>query len=212
MKNVHSAILKAQQAFDPVLKDAVNPAFRSRYATLSSVLAAVEPAMFKHGLLMLGSLRSEPLDSGGIIIYVGLDIIHADSGEKVAAELGLLPAKLDPQGIGSAISYGRRYLLMTMLGLAAEDDDGNAASRQPQQQQQPAKPQPRQPQPAADVPTVSTAKAMAVEAGYEDAEAQQKLVAWATDNRTSSWAEVEPGDVQVLVKALAKKISNGGRK
>jgi hypothetical protein len=58
---------------------------------------------------------------------------HVESGEETFQELGMLPARQDPQGIGSAITYGRRYLLMTMLGLVADDDDGNAASRTPPQ-------------------------------------------------------------------------------
>lgn len=130
MKNLLGALLEAQQDFPALVTDATNPAYRSRYATLGAVQEVALPVLYKHGLVVLQSVRTEMSDKG-LIVYVGATLHHVESGEETSQELGMLPARQDPQGIGSAITYGRRYLLMTMLGLVADDDDGNAASRTP---------------------------------------------------------------------------------
>ncbi len=127
MKNLLGALLKAQQEFPTLVKDATNPAFRSRYATLGAVQDAAFPILAKHGLVVLQSVRTD-LSERGLIVYVGATLFHVESGEQVQQELGMIPAKQDPQAIGSAITYGRRYLLMTILGLVPDDDDGNGAS------------------------------------------------------------------------------------
>ncbi len=130
MKNLLGALLKAQQDFPVLITDATNPAYRSRYATLSAVQEVAFPVLHKHGLVVLQSVRTEVTEKG-IIVFVGAMLHHVESGEETFQELGMLPARQDAQGVGSAITYGRRYLLMTMLGLVADDDDGNAASRAP---------------------------------------------------------------------------------
>lgn len=127
MKNLLGALLKAQKEFPTLVKDATNPAFRSRYATLAAVQEAAFPVLHKHGLIVMQSVRTEVTEIG-LLVYVGATLYHVESGESVVQELGLSPGKTDPQGIGSAITYGRRYLLMTILGMAADDDDGNSAS------------------------------------------------------------------------------------
>lgn len=126
-KNLLGALLKAQQEFPTLVKDATNPAFRSRYATLGAVQEAAFPVLHKHGLVVLQSVRTEVTEIG-LVVYVGATLYHVESGENTVQELGLSPSRPDPQGVGSAITYGRRYLLMTLLGLAADDDDGNGAS------------------------------------------------------------------------------------
>lgn len=127
MKALLTALIKAQGEFEAVTKDRENPAFKSKYATLGSVNEAVDPALRKYGLLVLQDARTEWVE-GRCLVIVGTALWHAESGENVSHSLALIPAKTDPQGIGSAISYGRRYGKMTLLGLSAEDDDGSAAS------------------------------------------------------------------------------------
>lgn len=199
MKAVYGALLKAQKDFDPVLKDATNPAFRSKYATLSSVLSAVEPGLQKHGLVLVGSLRSEVLASGSLMVYVGLDVAHAESEETIHSELGLIPAKQDPQGVGSAITYGRRYLLMTMLGLAAEDDDGNGASKPPQQASRPLPPP--QPPHAPDAEELRQAAAEIIGPAFDEA----TMALWASDKATASFDKLDAAAAQRLVTELARR-------
>jgi hypothetical protein len=128
MKTLAAAFLKAQQEFPAVVKDASNPAYKSRYATLGAVQDAAFPVLAKYGLVIFQSVRSELLEDGRLFVRVGAALWHVESGENIAQELGMIPVKQDPQGVGSVVSYMRRYLLMTMLGLVPDDDDGNAAS------------------------------------------------------------------------------------
>lgn len=103
---------------------AVNPFFKSKYAPLNEVLNVSRPILAKYGLSVTQSTREE---NGEILVTTLL--IH-DSGEWIEFEpLALKPEKNNPQGFGSAITYGRRYTLSAALGISSEDDDdGNSAS------------------------------------------------------------------------------------
>jgi hypothetical protein len=85
-------------------------------------LEAIVPALNKAGIAVL---QSPAFD--GEMVTVTTILIH-ESGASVTSDLKLRPSKLDPQGIGSATTYGRRYSLLALAGVAPEDDDGNAAS------------------------------------------------------------------------------------
>ena len=130
MKNLASALIKAQADMAPLLKSADNPHLKSKYATLAGVQDACLPALGKHDIAVMQSVSTDWVDANNVLVKVGCTLFHSASGEFVINEISLRPVKSDPQGIGSAITYGRRYLLMTMAGLAPEDDDGNAASGQ----------------------------------------------------------------------------------
>lgn len=117
------AMLDAVAEFAPVTKDAVNPHFGSRFATLASMTRAVDPALWKHRLLLT---QATTIDSQGRNVLFSR-VIH-ESGEWIGARWKLTPVKNDPQSEGSALSYARRYTALALLGIAAEDDDANAAS------------------------------------------------------------------------------------
>ena len=129
MKNLAAALIKAQLEMDPLRKDAKNPAFGkdSKYASLAGVQEVALPALAKHEVAVMQSVSTE-WNETVVLVKVGCTLFHAPSGEYVGNEITLKPVKSDPQGIGSAITYGRRYLLLVMAGLAPEDDDGNEAS------------------------------------------------------------------------------------
>lgn len=116
------AFVAAQMATEAVKKASTNPAFKSKYADLAGVVEAVVPALNKAGV---GVLQFPGYD--GELVSLATTLLH-DSGSSVTATLHLRPSKTDPQGIGSAITYARRYSLLAMTGAAPEDDDGNAAS------------------------------------------------------------------------------------
>lgn len=127
-----AALVKAQKAFGPALKDKTNPAFRSKYADLGACIDAVIDALNTNGIALLQ--RTHPDDTG---VTVETVLLH-DSGESWSSGTLHVPAvKSDPQGYGSALTYARRYSLMACCGIAPEDDDGNAASR-PRGEGQPA--------------------------------------------------------------------------
>ena len=149
MKNLLVAFAKAQGEYNPLTKDGVNPAFKSKYATLEAVQSAAFDALRKHGLVVLQSARVDWDENGKPMVVVGAALWHAESEESVAQEIALPPMQATAQGIGSAMTYGRRYVLMTLLGLAPDDDDGNSASNAPIMQGRPVS----QPKPAAAAPT-----------------------------------------------------------
>jgi ERF superfamily len=119
------ALVKAQGEMTHPPKDSENPHFKNRYASLATVLDTVRPVLARHGLAVL---QSAGTGTRGPVLYT--TVLH-ESGQWLALEPLELPAvKPDPQGWGSAISYGRRYLLLAVCGVTAdEDDDANAASR-----------------------------------------------------------------------------------
>jgi len=124
MKNIATALVKAQMAFGPALKTATNPHFRSRYADLSACVEAVMDGLNRNGIAMIQQCSES--DTGVIVETV---FIH-ESGEMLnCGKLHVPAVKHDPQGYGSALTYARRYSLMAACGIAPEDDDGNAASR-----------------------------------------------------------------------------------
>ena len=124
------AFVAAQMATEAVKKAATNPAFKSKYADLSQVVEGVIPALNKAGV---GLMQFPAYD--GDMVSVTTTMLH-ESGSSVSATLHMRPSKSDPQGIGSAITYARRYALLAMTGAAPEDDDGNAASG-PRQESRP---------------------------------------------------------------------------
>ena len=123
-KQITKALVKAQKAFGPALKQSNNPHFRSRYADLASCIEAVIDGLNDSGIALIQ--KTHPSDSNEVVVET---IFLHESGEMLSAGLFRVPAiKNDPQGFGSALTYARRYGLMAACGIAPEDDDGNAAS------------------------------------------------------------------------------------
>ncbi len=111
------ALIKAKAEFQPIEKDKLNPHFKTKYASLDSVLDAVTPALCKHGLVIV-----QPLQSGRVL---NTHLYH-ESGEVMTSTFEL-PDISDIQKIGSALTYARRYSVCALLGITAdEDSDGNA--------------------------------------------------------------------------------------
>jgi hypothetical protein len=124
MKNIATALVKAQKAFGPALKTATNPHFKSRYADLSACVEAVMDGLNNNGIALVQQLHEA--EHG---VTVETVFIH-ESGEMLNCGKLFVPAtKQDAQGFGSALTYARRYSLMAACGIAPEDDDGNAASQ-----------------------------------------------------------------------------------
>lgn len=126
MKEIATAFVKAQKAFGPALKTSTNPHFKSRYADLAACVEAVIDALNANGIGLVQVMHE---CNDGVI--VSTTFIH-ESGEIIdCGKLHVPAAKHDPQGYGSALTYARRYSLMAACGIAPEDDDGNAGSKQP---------------------------------------------------------------------------------
>ena len=124
-KSIFAALAAAQMEMGPALKDSANPAFRSKYADLASVMQACMGALNKHGICVM-----QPTGEDETGRYVKTILAHT-TGETVECRVPLIVGKNDMQGYGSAVTYARRYGLMSMAGIAPEDDDGNAAAKSP---------------------------------------------------------------------------------
>jgi hypothetical protein len=123
-KAIAVALVKAQAEYGPALKSSENPHYKSRYADLASCVEAVVGALNKHGIAFMQ--RILPSASG---VTVETVFIHT-SGETLSSGPMHVPVQRnDAQGFGSALTYARRYSLMSACGIAPEDDDGNAASQ-----------------------------------------------------------------------------------
>ena len=134
-KNIYMALAAAQSQMGPVLKGAVNPHFKSKYADLAACVEAVIDALNDNGIALIQ--QSHECADGVIIETL---FIH-ESGETLSGGKLHFPAsKQDPQGYGSAMTYARRYALQAACGIAPEDDDGNRAAQAPKAAQKPSRP------------------------------------------------------------------------
>lgn len=128
--SIYTAIAAVQNEVTNIKKDGDNPYFSSQYVTLEKLMQVLKPILKKHGLLVIQS-----------VTYIGENesvkpaletCIHKDN-QSIKSTMLLMTKSQDPQAQGSAITYARRYALMSIFGLvpSESDDDGNAASPAP---------------------------------------------------------------------------------
>jgi hypothetical protein len=118
MKELLKALANVKKEVGVLSKTETNPFFKSKYFDINSLIQQIEPLLEKNNLLLLQPIENNKVKS---VIY------EVESGNFVSSEIEL-PNLTDPQKLGSAITYYRRYTLQSLLGLQAEDDDGNKAS------------------------------------------------------------------------------------
>lgn len=121
INDLATALSKAQGEIENASKNSTNPHFKSKYADLAEILNTARPVLSKHGL----SITQMPSYDAGHVSVETL-LMHG-SGQWVSSTVSAPVTKQDAQGVGSAITYCRRYALAAVCGLAQEDDDGNAA-------------------------------------------------------------------------------------
>lgn len=117
-----TALSKAQAEMKGAIKDSKNPFFKSSYADLSSVWDACRGPLTKNGLSIVQTNCGDSPET----LTVCTTLLHS-SGQWISSQLTGKPVKNDPQAIGSAYTYYRRYALAAMVGVSPEDDDGNSA-------------------------------------------------------------------------------------
>jgi hypothetical protein len=118
-----AALAKAQAEIKASALDGTNPHFHSEYSTLTAIWDACREALTANGLSVVQTNDDE--DSETLVLETTL--LHS-SGQWITGRLKMKPAKPDPQGLGSATTYARRYALAAMAGVAPEDDDAEAAT------------------------------------------------------------------------------------
>ena len=118
-KTLNSKLLEFQKKVGIVKKDAKNPHFKNTYASLTQILGEVKPLLTECGLVLI-----QPISLDG----VGTTIIDFETGEKIETAISL-PTNLNPQQLGSAITYFRRYTLASLLALEIDDDDAQMTNK-----------------------------------------------------------------------------------
>ena len=116
---IASKLLEIQGLDLQLVKDAENPHFKSGYATLGAVLDLLRPVLQERNLLLIQTVDDVRLTT---------KIVDVDDGDELESSMLIVMDKQTSQGLGSGITYARRYSLTTLFNLDAEDDDGNAAS------------------------------------------------------------------------------------
>jgi hypothetical protein len=117
--SIYKKLLEVQKEVGAISKDSKNPFFKSKYFDINQLIEHVQPVLNDKGLLLTQPIRDN-------VVYSVIN--EVDSNDFVQSSL-ILPELNDPQKIGSCITYYRRYTLASLLGLQAEDDDANLASK-----------------------------------------------------------------------------------
>lgn len=192
------ALLKAQTEFMTASKDAKNPFFKSKYATLNSVWEAVATALHNNRLVCI-----QPIVNN----MVATTIIHT-SGQFITSECPIVCAKQnDPQALGSAITYSRRYALASMLGVMTDDDDDAESAmvrKQPQSAPKPAAKPAEKAEPApTEIPVgnLSNKCALDIAAAKTTGELISIYNAYATSEPTA--------DLKAACAAMKKQLESG---
>jgi hypothetical protein len=120
-------LLELQKKLEPIKKDSQNPHFKNYYFDINTVLEVILPELHKLGMALEQPIKYE---DGGNVLHT----IIRDSEGVVCESSIRLPDLQDPQKLGGAITYYRRYSLVSLLALEADDDDGNTASGAVQKQ------------------------------------------------------------------------------
>lgn len=116
--NIYQKLAAVKTKIGKLTKDQTNPFYESKYFDVNGLIEQLEPLFEANGLLLL-----QPIQNGCLTT----EIVDIETGDSVNSQLAL-PELNDPQKIGSAITYYRRYTLQSLLGLQAEDDDAETAN------------------------------------------------------------------------------------
>jgi len=165
------ALATAQGQFKPIKRESVNPFYKSKYADLSAIIDGTRDALAKNGLAITQTV------SVNDHVTVETMLMHK-SGEWIKGSIALKPKADDPQAAGSAITYGRRYSLGAILGVASEDDDdGNASAKsKPEAKPEERKPQTSQPDAPASTQQMNAIFAILTKIGVMDDFARHEKV------------------------------------
>jgi ERF superfamily len=131
MKLITTALIAAKARFNPIHKNKVNPHFKSKYATLDEILEAIAPALLANNLLLI-----QPTLVKDNLTVLKTILIHAESGEQIESELTIpaitvgeaLPVA-NPQKLGAAMTYYRRFSVCSLLAIAPDDDDDGTTAK-----------------------------------------------------------------------------------
>lgn len=218
INEIVGALAKAQGEMKGAVKDTANTFFKTQYATLASALEACREPLSKNGLAVVQT--TETTDVGNVNLKT---ILAHSSGQYFTSTYPILPTKNDPQGFGSALTYGRRYCLMAIVGIAPEDDDGESASGRGESKdapvRQPAKTPPKAPTQPKASPTTNAEQdwadlAQKIKKDIDDAPSANRLgdIAESKDlAELEAYNKITGQFMRDRIKKRAVLIANGGR-
>lgn len=181
IKDLFSALCKAQGAMKPVVFNKVNPYFKNKYADFTSCMESCREPLTSNGLAIM-----QYCETVGTQLMLVTMLVHV-SGQWLKGFFPLIPVKMDSQSIGSAMTYAKRYSLSAMLGLVSEDDDddaeaaqGRAQSAAKNQQMKPSVVAPKQVVVAPSIPKISPSQAIVLNDIYQklDQVCRSKIYNW----------------------------------
>jgi len=192
-----TALAAAQGAIQNAKKDSENPHFRSKYADLAAIWDACRAALAKHGLSVVQSPRLVSAGEALWLVEVETVLLH-QSGQSISDVLAVPVGAVSPQGVGSAITYARRYALASFVGVAPEDDDAQSTighdrdlreDRPPPRK--PAPPPPAKKPAAPPGPHHQRVKVLGIVQRPIDAAGRVKFVVTGDDHKTYSTVRYE---------------------
>ncbi|WP_332691676.1 ERF family protein [Devosia sp.] len=187
------ALVKALALIEGAAKTKTNGGFKTKYADLETVIDASRDILTAHGLTLI----QLPGACIGGVLNLETILLH-ESGEYISGEMGIALGKTDPQGVGSALTYARRYAQMAALNMAAVDDDAEAAHGRGANQNA------RQAPSAPPAPALTVADAKAAIDRYSSIAALEQ---WAVDNKPATNAMHDDDYALVLAHWKAKRLA-----
>ena len=130
--NINEKLFNLQQEIGTVSKDASNPFYKSKYFDINSLIKQLQPLLKKHRLSLKQPIKFDAINN---LSYIQTYFECADTSQRSDTSEMKLPEVLDPQKMGSIVTYYRRYTLVSLLSLQAEDDDGNLGSNKVTEEQ-----------------------------------------------------------------------------
>lgn len=188
-----TALSKCQGDMEPAIKDSLNPHYKSRYADLNAVWAACREPLSKHGLSVV-----QTMDTINEKLVLNTLLLHS-SGQWIRSTMPVVTAKNDAQGIGSGLSYARRYSLSAICGISQDDDDGEAAM--PKENGK-AKEKPK----VADLPAISSDEANKIKelADSCDPEYIKKLMGYLGQQGIKTFSEIKLDMYNKILNGMVK--------
>lgn len=178
------ALCKAQGVIEGAKEDSLNPFFKSKYADLASVWNACKKPLSSNGLCVL-----QTIENSEDRMFLVTTLAHS-SGQWIKSQMPILMTKQDPQALGSAITYCRRYALAAMVGVCPADDDAEDAMRTA-----------RKP----EIATIGKQQVDEIEHLLGDRqELREKLLKWAGVNAIS---EIPTTKYHSVIKSIETKIA-----
>lgn len=194
LAKIAPALVAALGKIEGAAKKKTNPGFKSKYADLETVIDASRDILTEHGLTVM----QFPGACVGGVMNLETVVMH-ESGEFISGDMGIVLGKQDPQGVGSAISYSRRYALMAVLNMPSVDDDAQSAMGKGANQNT-AKPEP-------EAPKTNPSVVTAMKAAIDMCDNEPVLDGWKADNQVSldRLADVDYREVGAYWQTAVKK-------